>query len=138
MTESNNHPLTDNQNEQTLNFMRNEIASLKFQLKRQGNWRAKRRSVPRPCACPCWPFAPPLFHQQQTHGHDAHAANETENAFLSLAMSKGGRPESAGENRHGTGGESPLRGRSSDPFRPRAMRRRPTIVKWCQAIIIKY
>jgi chromosome segregation ATPase len=35
MTESNNHPLTDNQNEQTLNSLRDEIASLKFQLTRK-------------------------------------------------------------------------------------------------------
>ena len=32
MTESNNHTLTDNQNEQTLNFLRNEIADLKSRL----------------------------------------------------------------------------------------------------------
>ena len=32
MTESNNHTLTDNQNEQSLNSLRNEIASLKFRL----------------------------------------------------------------------------------------------------------
>ncbi len=32
MTEPNNHILTDNQNEQTLNSLRNEIASLKFRL----------------------------------------------------------------------------------------------------------
>jgi chromosome segregation ATPase len=32
MTEPNNHTLTDNQNEQSLNFLRDEIASLKFQL----------------------------------------------------------------------------------------------------------
>jgi chromosome segregation ATPase len=32
MSESNNQTLTDNQNEQTLNFLRNEIASLKFRL----------------------------------------------------------------------------------------------------------
>ena len=32
MTESNNHILTDNQNEQTLNSLRNEIASLEFRL----------------------------------------------------------------------------------------------------------
>jgi len=32
MTESNNHTLTDNQNEQTLNSLRNEIASLKSRL----------------------------------------------------------------------------------------------------------
>jgi chromosome segregation ATPase len=32
MTEPNNHTLTDNQNEQTLNSLRNEIASLKFRL----------------------------------------------------------------------------------------------------------
>ncbi len=32
MTESNNHTLADNQNEQTLNSLRNEIASLKFRL----------------------------------------------------------------------------------------------------------
>ena len=32
MTESNIHTLTDNQNEQTLNSLRNEIASLKFRL----------------------------------------------------------------------------------------------------------
>ncbi len=32
MTESNNHTLTDNQNEQTLNSLINEIASLKFRL----------------------------------------------------------------------------------------------------------
>ena len=35
MTEPDNHPLTDNQNEQTLNSLRNEIASLKFQLKKK-------------------------------------------------------------------------------------------------------
>ena len=35
MTEPNNHTLTDNQNEQTLNSLRNEIASLKFQLKKK-------------------------------------------------------------------------------------------------------
>ena len=33
MTEPNNHTLKDNQTEQTLNSLRNEIASLKFQLK---------------------------------------------------------------------------------------------------------
>ena len=32
MTEPNNHTLTDNQNEQTLNSLRNEIASLKCRL----------------------------------------------------------------------------------------------------------
>ena len=32
MTEPNNHTLTDNQNEQTLNSIKNEIASLKFRL----------------------------------------------------------------------------------------------------------
>jgi len=32
MIESNNHTLTDNQYEQTLNSLRNEIASLKFRL----------------------------------------------------------------------------------------------------------
>ena len=32
MTEPNNNPLTDNQNELTLNSLRNEIASLKFRL----------------------------------------------------------------------------------------------------------
>ena len=32
MTAPNNHTLTDNQNEQTMNFLRNEIASLKFRL----------------------------------------------------------------------------------------------------------
>jgi chromosome segregation ATPase len=32
MTEPNNHTLTDNQNEQTLNFLRDEIASLKSRL----------------------------------------------------------------------------------------------------------
>jgi predicted nucleic acid-binding Zn-ribbon protein len=32
MTDPNNHPLTDNQNEQTLNFLRDEIASLKSRL----------------------------------------------------------------------------------------------------------
>jgi predicted nucleic acid-binding Zn-ribbon protein len=32
MTEPNNHTLTDNQNEQTLNSLRNEIESLKFRL----------------------------------------------------------------------------------------------------------
>ena len=32
MTEPNNHTLTDNQNEQTLNSLRNENASLKFRL----------------------------------------------------------------------------------------------------------
>jgi NTP pyrophosphatase (non-canonical NTP hydrolase) len=35
MTESNNHTLTDNQNEQTLNSLRNEIESLKFTLKKK-------------------------------------------------------------------------------------------------------
>ena len=35
MTEPNNHALTDNQNEQTLNALRNEIGSLKFQLKKR-------------------------------------------------------------------------------------------------------
>ena len=35
MTEPNNHTLTDNQNDQTLNFLRNENASLKFQLKKK-------------------------------------------------------------------------------------------------------
>jgi predicted nucleic acid-binding Zn-ribbon protein len=35
MNEPNNHTLTDNQNEQTLNSLRNEIASLKFQLKKK-------------------------------------------------------------------------------------------------------
>jgi uncharacterized small protein (DUF1192 family) len=32
MTEPNNHTLTDNKNEQTLNSLRNEIASLKSRL----------------------------------------------------------------------------------------------------------
>jgi len=32
MTEPNNHTLTDNQSEQTLNSLRNEIASVKFRL----------------------------------------------------------------------------------------------------------
>ena len=32
MTEPNTHTLTDNQNEQTLNFLRNEIADLKSRL----------------------------------------------------------------------------------------------------------
>ena len=32
MPEPNNHTLTDNQNEQTLNFLRDEIASLKSRL----------------------------------------------------------------------------------------------------------
>ncbi len=32
MTEPNSHTLTDNENEQTLNFLRDEIASLKFRL----------------------------------------------------------------------------------------------------------
>ena len=32
MTESNNHPPTDNQDEQTLRFLRNEIADLKSRL----------------------------------------------------------------------------------------------------------
>jgi len=35
MTEPNNHTPTDNENEQTLNFLRNEIDSLKFQLKKK-------------------------------------------------------------------------------------------------------
>jgi len=35
MTESNNHTPTDNQNELTLNSLRNEIESLKFQLKKK-------------------------------------------------------------------------------------------------------
>jgi chromosome segregation ATPase len=37
MTEPNNHTLTDNQNEQTLNSLRNEIASLKFRLTKKDN-----------------------------------------------------------------------------------------------------
>jgi predicted nucleic acid-binding Zn-ribbon protein len=32
MTEPNNHTLTDNENEQTLNSLKNEIESLKFRL----------------------------------------------------------------------------------------------------------
>ena len=32
LSEPNNHTLTDNQNEQTLNSLRNEIASLNFRL----------------------------------------------------------------------------------------------------------
>jgi chromosome segregation ATPase len=35
MTEPTNITSTDNQNEQTLNFLRNEIDSLKFQLKKK-------------------------------------------------------------------------------------------------------
>jgi predicted nucleic acid-binding Zn-ribbon protein len=35
MTEPNNHTLADNQNEQTLNSLRNEIESLRFQLKKK-------------------------------------------------------------------------------------------------------
>ncbi len=35
MTEPNNQTLTDDQNDQTLNFLRNEIASLKFHLKKK-------------------------------------------------------------------------------------------------------
>ena len=35
MTEPNNHTLPDNQNEQTLNSLRNEIESLKFTLKKK-------------------------------------------------------------------------------------------------------
>ena len=35
MTEPNNHTLTDNQNEQTLNFLRNEIAYLKSRLSKK-------------------------------------------------------------------------------------------------------
>ena len=35
MTEPNNHTLTDNQNEQTLNSLRNEIVSLKFRLNKK-------------------------------------------------------------------------------------------------------
>ena len=35
MTETNNHALTDNQNEHTLNSLRNENSSLKFQLKKK-------------------------------------------------------------------------------------------------------
>jgi len=35
MTESNNHTLTDDQNEQALDFLRNEIADLKSQLKKK-------------------------------------------------------------------------------------------------------
>ena len=35
MTEPNNHTLTDNQNEQTLNSLRNEIADLKSRLTKQ-------------------------------------------------------------------------------------------------------
>ncbi len=35
MTESNNHTLTDNQNEKTMNSLRNEIAFLKFRLKKK-------------------------------------------------------------------------------------------------------
>jgi hypothetical protein len=36
MTEPNNHTLTDNQNEQTLNSLRNEIASLKIPTNQKG------------------------------------------------------------------------------------------------------
>ena len=35
MTEPNNHTLSDTQNEQTLNSLRNEIESLKFTLKKK-------------------------------------------------------------------------------------------------------
>ena len=35
MTEPNNHTLTDNQNEQALNSLRNEIESVKFRLKKK-------------------------------------------------------------------------------------------------------
>jgi hypothetical protein len=35
MTDPNDHTLTDNENEQTLNLLRNEIGSLKFQLKKK-------------------------------------------------------------------------------------------------------
>ena len=35
MTEPNNQTLPDNQNEQTLNFLRNEIESLKFTLRKK-------------------------------------------------------------------------------------------------------
>jgi predicted nucleic acid-binding Zn-ribbon protein len=35
MTEPNNHTLTDTQNEQTLNSLKNEIESLKFTLKKK-------------------------------------------------------------------------------------------------------
>ena len=35
MTEPNNHTPTDNQNDQTLNLLKNEIDSLKFQLKKK-------------------------------------------------------------------------------------------------------
>ncbi len=35
MTESNNQTLTDNQNEQTLNFLRDEIDSLKLRLSKK-------------------------------------------------------------------------------------------------------
>ena len=35
MTEPNNHTSADNQNEQAINFLRNEIESLKFQLKKK-------------------------------------------------------------------------------------------------------
>ena len=35
MTDPNNHAVTDNQNEHTLNSLRNENSSLKFQLKKK-------------------------------------------------------------------------------------------------------
>jgi len=35
MTDLNNHTLTDNKNEEIMNSLRNEIASLKFQLKKK-------------------------------------------------------------------------------------------------------
>jgi predicted nuclease with TOPRIM domain len=35
MNDPNNHTLTDNQNEQTLYFLRNEFESLKFRLKKK-------------------------------------------------------------------------------------------------------
>ena len=37
MTEPNNHTLTDNQNEQTLIFLKDEIASLKFRLTKRND-----------------------------------------------------------------------------------------------------
>jgi len=43
-----------------------------------------------PTSSACWLLALLLLHQQETQGHDDHAANETEHAFVSLAIRSAG------------------------------------------------
>jgi len=75
------------------------------------------------------------------------AYGEPHRSLLESAFNKGGRCESAGKSRHGVGGEASTetcrrahveslsrsqvhyRVRSSDPLWPRAMRRRPVMVR---------